>query len=75
MGLIDKKSFNIICPKCSNSELLEVSQKGSSFSAHWQDLPTSKLFDILLKQLEGEEPKVEKATCKDCNIEAKVAVG
>lgn len=71
MGIIDKSTHRLVCPKCGLSETATVLDKGSNWSgSHWQSGTKFEYFDTAWSGGCDAEPNLISATCRQCGVNA-----
>lgn len=72
MGYIDQTYHSFRCPKCGATESCKILDKGNNYSGSWwQPGPSLEKFDVQWSGGNKTEPRVERAVCKLCKVEAK----
>ena len=66
MGIIDKKTVTLLCPKYHVSDVVNSIQKGSRYGADWGLFSESKLFALTTVFDDVLSPKITSAKCKNC---------
>ena len=72
MGIIDSNKFTLTCDPCGITEDIAVHQKGSAYSASWQEVPDLKHFDVKWSVDKSKGPVIDNAICRKCNCTAVV---
>lgn len=73
MGVIDKNTAILKCPRCQVTETLTAFERGSAYgSAGWCTFSTSKHFDVVADDAGLGGPQITAAKCKQCNCNATV---
>ncbi len=75
MGVIDKTTYTLTCPKCGTKESASVLEKGSGWGGSWQEGASFLSFKTQWIGGGKQEPKLTSATCGECGAEAKVETG
>lgn len=69
MGVIDKCTYTMTCPKCGVVESASVLDKGDRYSGSWWGpAPKFKHFKTEWTDGLGGEPELVSATCQQCNV-------
>ena len=72
MGIIDRTQHSFECPNCGEQETCSILDKGSNYGGSWwQSGKKLEKFDVLWDGGAETEPKVLKATCKRCGVDAR----
>ena len=73
MGTIDRCTYTLTCPKCGQTESASISDKGSMWSgSYWGERAEFSYFDTVWSGGAKEEPELQSASCKKCNIPPEV---
>jgi len=73
MGVIDKTTYTLACPKCGSKESASLLDKGSSWGgSFWQSGATFVVFQTQWSGGGKQEPQLVSATCKACCTAASV---
>ncbi len=71
MGIIDKTTYTLTCPKCGAVEVATILDKGSNWGGpHWQSAARFSQFDTTWEGGGSREPELKSATCKQCTSKA-----
>lgn len=67
MGIIDKNTVTLRCPKCQIAETLTAVENGSVYgSSGWRDFKESTHFDFTSVDRGSAGPQIESGKCKKC---------
>jgi len=71
VGIIDKTTYRLTCPKCGAVEKANVLDKGSNWSgSYWQSGATFERFETSWSGGGSTEPDLTSATCRQCGVAA-----
>lgn len=71
MGVVDKNTVKLHCPKCNISETISALEKGSAYGSSWTDYSNAEHFDYI--QEPGRiGPQIKSAKCRNCAGDAVV---
>lgn len=73
MGIIDMRTYKLTCAKCEATQSSTVVQKGSVWGgASWGAAATFSNFNTTWSDSGADEPQLQSAFCKECDIPASV---
>lgn len=65
MGIVDKNTVTLHCPRCDISETISALEKGSAYGSSWTDYDKAKRFDYI-QEPGNVGPRIASAKCKHC---------
>jgi hypothetical protein len=74
MGIIDKRSYKLICKNCDEMESSSIHDKGSNWNgSSWDSQAIFSKFDTSWCGGGKDEPELLSAFCKQCTMPASIS--